>query len=118
MKSKTKISKQIEKKTNSELVETIKLAKKNKAWLEVASVLSGPRRNWSNLNLDELKEVKGDVVVAGKVLSQGDVSKKKIVALKFSERAKEKLKKDGCDFKTMLEEIKSNPEMKGLKFVR
>jgi ribosomal protein L18E len=37
------------------------------------------------------------------------------VALNFSETAKEKLKNSGSQVLTIIEEIKSNPEAKGLK---
>lgn len=122
MKSKTKISKQTERKTNSELVETILLAKKNKEWLEIASILSSPRRKRINLNLSEIGDKVKDnekVLIPGKVLSQGDINKKiKIIALNFSERAKEKLLNAKCDFNTIIEEIKNNKEMKGVKILK
>lgn len=117
-KSKTKISKQLEKKTNPELAETILLAKKNSAWLEIAGILSGPRRKRVNLNLNEINSKEKGVVVPGKVLSQGKIDKKiKIAALNFSEKAREKLLKSGCEIKTILEEIKSNPSAEGLEIL-
>ena len=59
MKTKSKIEKQLQRKTNSKLVETIIACKKNKSWLKVAEILSGPRKNRTNLNLEELnKKVK------------------------------------------------------------
>ena len=45
MKSKTKISKQLERKSDSVLRETIVAAKKQEAWLGVSAMLSGSRRN-------------------------------------------------------------------------
>ena len=57
MKSITKIKKQIQKKTNSELVETILNAAKNEKWLDVARVISGPRRKRMNLNLDQIEKM-------------------------------------------------------------
>jgi len=122
VKSKTKISKQLNKKTSSYLVETIRAAKKNQAWLEVAGILSGPRRNRIDFNLNQLdketKEGEG-VIIPGKVLSQGEVSKKmKIVALGFSEKAREKLLSAKCEVSDMLEEIKKNPDAKGLRVLK
>ena len=115
MKSKTKIEGQLKKKTNPLLVRTIILAKKNSAWLEVASILTGSRRNKKDANLSNLEKISGDVVVCGKVLSQGEIGKKKrIIALNFSEKAKEKLKKAGCEIVLLVEEIKKNKEMKGV----
>ena len=117
VKSKTKIDKQLKKKTNSALVKTIIAAKKKEAWLEVAGLLSGSKRKRVNPNVEELAKKEGKIiVVAGKVLSQGEIDKKiKVVAVNFSEKAKEKLLKAGCEVSTILEEIKSNPEAKGIE---
>jgi len=118
-KSKTKISKQAERKTNPLLVEIINSAKKNNSWKEIAEKLASPRKNRKNINLSEINKTEGDVIVVGKVLSQGDIHKKrKIVALNFSKKAEEKLKKAGCEIITISEEIKKNPEMKGLKILK
>lgn len=122
MKSKTLIEKQTKRKFNPELVETIREAKKNEGWLEVAGILSTPRRKRTQMNLEKINEESkvGDVVVIpGKVLSQGEMDKRvKVVAFSFSENAKEKLKKAGCVAVTIIEEIKSNPEAKGIKILR
>ena len=122
MKSKTTIEKQLQKKTNSELVETIICAKKNKPWLEVASILSGPSRKRVNVNLDQINEGSKEgesVLVPGKVLSQGEISKKiKIIALGFSEKAEEKLLNAKCEVSSILDEIKKNPEAKGFKVLK
>lgn len=122
IKSKTKISKQLERKTNSELVETIILAKKSPAWLEVAGILSSPRRKRANMNLNEIDKVVDKekvILVPGKVLSEGDIDKKiKVVALGFSEKAREKLLKSGCQTLSILEEIKLNPSAKDVKVLK
>ncbi len=115
MKSKTKIEKQTKRKTNPELVETIRIAKKHKNWNKIAEVLSGPRKNWANINLSEIKE---DVVIPGKVLSQGEVGKNKVVAFNFSNKAKEKIIKAGGKAINIIDEIKSNPELKGVKILK
>lgn len=121
MKSKSKIEKQMQRKTSENLVKTIVAAKKNKAWFKVAEVFSGPRKNRVNLNLEEInkKAKEGEtIVVMGKVLSQGEIDKKiKVVALSFSERAKEKLKKAGCEVLSMVDEIKKNPAGEGIKIL-
>lgn len=122
-KSKTLIEKQLQRKTNSVLAETIIQAKKKEAWNEVAEILSGSRRKRTNLNLNDLNgaEVsdKDILVIPGKVLSEGNVEKKlKVVALSYSERAKEKLLKAGCKVSNILEEIKSNPTGKDIKILR
>lgn len=121
MKSNQKIEKQLRNKTNSKLVETIISAKKKKAWRKVAEVLSRSRKNRQNMNLSEInnKIKEGEnVVIVGKVLSQGELNKKvKIIAMNFSDKAKEKIEKKG-KFEYIINEIKSNPEGKDLKFLK
>ena len=122
MKSKTLIEKQLQRKTNSELVETVISAKKAKEWIKVARLVSAPRKNHSNVNVSKINsEAKaGDVIVViGKVLSQGEIDKKvKVAALGFSASAKEKLLKSGSTISSILEEIKSNKEAKGVKIIK
>ena len=122
MKSKTKIEKQMQRKTNLELVKTIIASKKNKDWVGIAEILSGPRKKRVNINLDGInKKVKeGEtVVVPGKVLSQGEMNKKiNVIALNFSEKAKKKLLKSKCDVSSIIEEIKKNPQAKNLKVLK
>jgi large subunit ribosomal protein L18e len=118
-KSKTKISKQSRKKTNPLLVKTINMAKKNNAWIDVACLLSGSKKNRQNVNLKEIENMKGDILIVGKVLSEGNVTeKKKIVALSFSKKAIEKLKSANCETIPIIDEIKKNPGMKGLKILK
>lgn len=122
MKTKTKIEKQLRKKSNNELVETIIAAKKNEKWMDVARILSMPRRDSTEMNLDEIDRNSKDgetMVVPGKVLSQGEVNKKiRIVAFGFSEKAREKLLKSKIQTSSILEEIKKNPEGKGIRIIK
>ena len=122
MKKKTLIEKQLKKKTNPELVETIIACKKHKNWLEVAGLMSTPRKKHISINLEDLeKKVKDGekIVIPGKVLSQGEFNKKaKIIALNFSEKAKEKLLKNKIEINNIMNEIKSNPEAKGIKILK
>ncbi len=121
MKTKSKIEKQLVRKTNPSLLEVILASKKNEKWREVSGILSGPRRNRKNVNLKEINDMfneRDTVIVPGKVLSMGELDKKmKIVALSFSETAEEKILKSGSKISTILDEIKSNPEAKGVKFL-
>ncbi|MEK6840800.1 MAG: 50S ribosomal protein L18e [Nanoarchaeota archaeon] len=123
MKSKTKIDRQSLKKGNPILVETIRAAKKTGSdfWLQVAGILSGPRRDQTVINLNDIEKStkEGDsVVFPGKILSQGEVSKKlAIIAFAFSEKAMEKLLKNKAHVSSILEEIKKNPEAKGLRIL-
>ena len=116
IKSNTKVEKQIRNKTNPELVETIILAKKNEKWKEVASILAGPRKKRKNANLNDLEKCSSqNVIVCGKVLSDGEISKKlRVCALSFSQKGKEKLLKAGCELSTILEEINKNKDAKGV----
>lgn len=126
MKSKTLIEKQANRKSNSEVVETILSAKKesknSKTWLEVASLISRPKRKQIKMNLDRIdNETKeGDnIVVPGKVLGQGELSKKvKIIALSFSESAIKKIEDNKGKFSYINEEIKNNKKAEGLKILK
>jgi len=122
VKSKKLIEEQLQRKTNPELVKTIIAAKKKKNWLEVAAVLSSPRTKKIAMNLDKINDEAEEgeiVVIPGKVLSQGELNKKiKVVALSFSEKAKEKIEKAKGETLTILEEIKKNPEAKKVRFLK
>lgn len=120
IKSKTKIETQLQKKTNPVLVQTVVLAKKNPSWIEVASILTKPGKERKDFNLSAIESAEGEVVVVpGKVLSQGTVSKKKkVVALSFSENAKKKLAEAGCEVSTITEEIKKNKDAKGVVILK
>ena len=93
MKSKSLIEKQLRKKTNPELVETIIAAKKHKNWLKIAGLLSTPRKKHKTMNLKDINEISKEgetIIIPGKVLSQGEINKKiKITALSFSQKAKD-----------------------------
>lgn len=122
MKTKTQIETQLRKKTNPELVKTIIEAKKKENWLEVARILSSPRVKKLDVNLDKInREAKeGEIIVVpGKVLSEGEMSKKiKVVAFSFSEKAKEKIANAKGETLTIMEEIKKNPEAKNVRIFK
>jgi ribosomal protein L18E len=117
IKSKTKIEKGIKRKTNKELIETIILGKKNKNWLSVSSVLSSPVKKQMNLGEIDKKTKEGDkIVFAGKILSEGELTKEiTIIATKCSEKAKEKILNSKSSFTRIIDEIKTNPEAKGVR---
>lgn len=120
MKSKTKIEKQLKRKTNKELVETVILAKKNKNWFKVAEIISSPKRINVNLSdLDKFAKNGETIVVPGKVLSNGEITKKiKVIAKSFSKKAEEKLLKSKIEISNIIKEIKKNPEAKGIKILK
>ena len=120
--SKRKLKIRARRKTNPELVETIYLARKNAGWMEIANALAGSTRKHSAVNLKEIDqkaEIGDTLVIPGKVLSQGSLSKKiKICAFSISEEAKEKLKHTKSEFAPLIEEIKKNPKGEGIKIIR
>ena len=121
-KSNTKIKKQTVKKTNPEIVETINLARKNKKYITIAELLSRPRSQRIEFNLNEINNLSSNnnrILVAGKVLSQGEIDKKiDIIALNISKNAKEKLLKSGCKISSIIDEIKNNPECSGITILK
>jgi len=120
--SKTKIKFNAKRKANPEVTETLNLALKNKGWLPIAKILSGPTRKYSKINLEEIekKTSAGDtVVIIGKVLGSGNLTKKvRVSALGFSASALDKLKKNKSEPVSILEEIKKNPKAEGLKIIK
>ena len=114
--SKSKIEKRMSYKKEDDLVKTIiKLKKTNP---EVAKELARPRRRWPAINLKEIDMVKGDVLIAGKVLSAGDLEEvKKIVAWSISSKAIDKIKNSNGTFVTINEEMKKNPKLNGLNIL-
>jgi len=116
--SKTQINKRLQKKRNIEIVETVHLAKKHNL-LDLAKKLSAPASQYIKINLDKLNEIKGDkVLIVGKILGQGDINRKfSVSALGFSEQAREKLKKAGCDVKTIKQEIELNKKLEGVEIL-
>jgi len=87
---------------NAEKISTIRMAKKTKKniWKRVAEILSAPKRSEVSVNLGKIEKIakEGEVIVVpGKVLGTGKVSKKlSIVAFGYSRSAIEKLKGGGC----------------------
>ena len=118
---KQRIEIKLRRKTNQELVETIIKAKKNANWIKIAHAISTPRRNHASINLDQINKEAQDkdvVLVPGKVLGMGSVDKKiKIVALGFSETAKQKLDKAKIHYSDIYSELKNNPDAKNIKLM-
>ena len=81
--------------------------------------MTGSRRQRANINLSKIDSEAQDgdvIVVPGKVLSLGEQTKKyKVAAISFSSGAEEKLKDNAV---LLLDEIKSNPEAKGIKILK
>jgi len=107
--SKTRINIRMKQKTNSILVETLFLAKKINP--EIAAAIAVPARQQAKVNIGTFNKIKHEtIIVPGKVLSSGEIEKGKkfkVYALGFSETAKEKLKKAGCETRTLHDVFKS-----------
>ena len=69
-----------------------------------------------NSILNKMKEDK--IAVVGKVLGSGDINRKiSVYALGYSTQAQEKLKKAGCEIKTIKQEIEKNTKLTGVKIL-
>ena len=119
--SRTKIKSNLRKKTNPELAETISLALKHKPWNKLAKTLASSSNKHKSLNLSQIdKEAKaGDtILITGKVLSEGNLTKKVVIcALSISEHAREKLKDSKSEFVKIKDEIEKNKKFEGVKLI-
>ncbi|HLD98512.1 MAG TPA: 50S ribosomal protein L18e [Candidatus Nanoarchaeia archaeon] len=119
---KRKIEKKLRRKTSPSLVASIINSKKNSKWHEISALISRPRRKEIKLNLDQINQIAKDnetILIPGKVLGEGEINKKlKIVAMKFSQSAAEKLRKDKIEFYTINEEMKKNPDAKNIRILK
>ncbi len=115
-------------KDNPELVDminTLKLkARENKAriWRDIAERLEAPSSNYAEVNLSKIERHANDgdiIVVPGKVLGSGVLSKKVTVAAwKFSQKADEKIKNAGGRTLSILELIDENPKGSNVRIMR
>ncbi|MCX6650221.1 MAG: 50S ribosomal protein L18e [Methanomassiliicoccales archaeon] len=91
-------------------------------WRDIALKLEKAKANWSEVNLSKLERYasEGDVVVvAGKVLGSGTLSKKlTVAAYGFSESAKIKIEAAGGRNLTLMELVKEMPQGTGVKIMR
>jgi len=96
--SKTKLKKKLRKKTNPNLINLISFLKKqSNFWMKIAELLARPKRKAINVNLNKIDKIakpNSIVLVPGKVLSEGELTKSVILsAFSFSENALKKLSK-------------------------
>ena len=121
-KSNVKFKRQLKRKTNSASIEVIKKAGKLKEWRRAAEILVGGTKKYSALNLSEIdkKSEAGDtIVVLGKVLSKGELTKKlRICALSFSKNAEEKILKSKSEAVLLIHEINKNQKAEGIKILQ
>ncbi len=120
--SRTKIGNRIKRKSDSDIVDTILEAKKNKGWMEIAQIISGSTRKYPSVNLKDInkKSADGDtIVIPGKVIGAGELNKRiKICAVKFSSSALDKMKTSKSEAVTLVDEIRKNPRAQGIKVIK
>ncbi|MDH7507242.1 MAG: 50S ribosomal protein L18e [Candidatus Thermoplasmatota archaeon] len=114
-------------KTNPALVSLIhelkKCANENNAqiWKDIALRLEKPSCNWPVVNLSKISRYTGEketALIPGKVLSNGELTKKvSIAAWSFSEKALEKIKKAGGKHMSIEELMKHNPKGKDIRIL-
>ena len=109
--------------TNPVLLNTIELLQKQDAavWNEVAENLGKVNRKRPEVNLSDIERIaeEGDtVVVPGKVLGSGRITKEvNVAAFKASRSAKNKIKEEG-DFMFIEDLVEDNPEGSEVKIVK
>jgi large subunit ribosomal protein L18e len=96
--SKTKLKTKLRRKSNPNMIALVTfLRKQSPFWLKVAEYLVKPKRNAIRANIKKINEVTKSnsvVIVPGKVLSDGELTKSIVIsAFSFSEQAKKKLSK-------------------------
>lgn len=114
-------------KTNPALLSLIHELKKNSnikdaaIWKDIALRLEKPINNWPIVNLNRISKYtkeKETALIPGKVLSDGELTKKvSIAAWSFSEKAQEKIKKAGGTYMTIEELMKNNPDGKNIRIL-
>ncbi len=101
-------------KTNPELRKLIEDfgRRKEKFYKLVSKYLSRPRRQKKPVNLSKIDKVSMDgdvVVVPGKLLAHGELTKKlTIYAFSYSKRCEDKIKKSGSDIRPLGELLEKN----------
>lgn len=98
------------------------LSKSNKKfWQKIAKDLAKPSRQRRSVNLSKIDRYSKDgetVIVPGKVLGDGKISKKVTVAgFNFSEAAKKRISAAGGKTITIKELFSKNPEAKEVKIL-
>ncbi len=123
----SKIRKSAKRKTNPNLVrlidELLKASAANKApiWKDIAERLAKPKRLYAEVNVSKIQRYANEgetVVVPGKVLGGGKISKAvTVAALSFSETAKKKITEAGGRCITIRELMEANPRGSGVRIM-
>ena len=103
------------------LIESLMKAKKP-LWRKIAAELSRPRRQRAEVNLSKLQDYAGEdgtIVVPGKVLGSGTISKKvTVAAFSFSQNAMKLIGQAGGNAMSIDSLYKSNPEGRGVTILK
>ena len=115
-------------KTNPQLVATIdNLKAKTREtdaaiWRDIALRLEKPKKNWAEANLSKLESYAKDgetIIVPGKVLAAGEISKKiTVAAYSFSEAAAKAIVAAGGKTLSIEELADANPKGTGVRIMR
>lgn len=115
-------------KTNPQLIALIADLKaktrENEAaiWRDIALRLEKPKRNWAEANLSKLERYAKDgdtIIVPGKVLAAGSVTKKiTVAAYSFSDAAAAGITAAGGKTMTIAELMESNPKGSNVRIMR
>lgn len=108
------------KKTNPNLVALIQhlkdVGRANEApvWRDIALRLEGPMSNWAEVNIGKIERYAAEneiVVIPGKLLGAGEISKKvTVAAFRSSGQAREKIKRAGGKSISIEDLVASNPK--------
>jgi len=119
--------KRIDRKSNAHLQSLVgslkQAARENEApvWKAVAGRLESPARTWPSINISRLErhtEAKATVVVPGKLLGSGAISKPLTVgAFSFSASAREKVEAAGGSCLSLPEMLKAHPKGAGVRLM-
>ncbi len=110
----------IELKNLIEKLKDLAIKEKVKLWKRIARELERATRQRRSVNIYKIDKNTNEnetALVPGKVLSEGELTKKiKVAAFNFSEKAKEKINKKGKAI-TIEELIKENPKGKDVRII-
>ncbi len=105
------------------IIKIERVSKKNKSrfWAYVAELLKKPRRKRVEVNLWKISKYANDndtIIVPGKVLGYGELTKKVIIAAwKFSKNAERKIINSGSKVISIEELLERNPKGSNVKII-
>ncbi len=91
-------------------------------WRDIAVRLEKPNKNWAETNLSKIERYAADgetIVVPGKVLAAGNITKKvNVAAYSFSEKARNAIAESGGKVMSIRELMDSNPKGSNIRIMR